>query len=375
MTQESRGRGIRGAYLVNTSLALAPQSSQRWQQVANVEQCQGKSVDLLRQLADPAAVAGAIEQSVERGSDALARIVAASDGLQLTARENVSAHHYANVLFNVLRGGIFDDHYRICAHRFLAHVRTFNGHVYRRHQAFLESLPEQLECAQLLSVLRDQDDLQLERLGYEYLPMGFGRRHGDPSRPWNQFAIKLTDEQGERLLSYQGNWRDIFQNWEALLLSYPDFTANVIAKFVNASTVDGYNPYRITDEGIDWEVEDPEDPWSYIGYWGDHQIIYLLKLLELSQQFDPTSLGELLHRPVFSYANVPYRIKPFEALLENPKSTIVFDTELAEHIAEKVGEIGADGKLLTDGEAQVYQVNLLEKLLVSPARQAGQPRS
>ncbi len=57
----------------------------------------------------------------------------------------------------------------------------------------------------------------------------------------------------------------------------------MIAKFVNASTVDGYNPYRITREGIDWEVEDPDDPWSHIGYWGDHQIIYLLKLLELSQ--------------------------------------------------------------------------------------------
>ena len=49
---------------------------------------------------------------------------------------------------------------------------------------------------------------------------------------------------------------------------------------MNASTADGYNPYRITKQGIDWEVPEPDHPWSFIGYWGDHQIIYLLKLLE-----------------------------------------------------------------------------------------------
>ena len=42
-----------------------------------------------------------------------------------------------------------------------------------------------------------------------------------------------------------------FSPGEALLLSYPAFTENIIAKFVNASTVDGYNPYRITKDGIE----------------------------------------------------------------------------------------------------------------------------
>jgi len=149
-----------------------------------------------------------------------------------------------------------------------------------------------------------------------------------------------------------------------LTFSYPDFVENVIAKFVNASTMDGYNPYRITKEGIDWEVEEPDDPWSYIGYWGDHQIIYLLKLLELSRQFHPTRLSKLLHQPVFCYANVPYRIRPFTALLDNPKSTVDYDHELAERIEQRVAELGADGKLVLDSDGEVYQVNLLEKLLV-----------
>ncbi|MEO1202477.1 MAG: hypothetical protein AAFX10_07210 [Pseudomonadota bacterium] len=204
----------------------------------------------------------------------------------------------------------------------------------------------------------------MQRLCYEYLPITFGRRHGDPSRPWNQFAIRLRDEQGEPLLSYEGNWRDIFQNWEALALSFPEFSESMIAKFVNASTADGYNPYRITKEGIDWEVEDPEDPWSYIGYWGDHQIIYLQKLLELSQRFHPSRLERLLHEPIFCYANVPYRIRAFDALLDDPKTTVDYDDALAERIEKRVATLGADGKLMMDADGSVYQVNLLEKLLV-----------
>jgi len=364
LTQEPHTRGIRGAYLVNASLELATQSSQRWQLVAEIDQSQADAVSLRRQLNDKAAVATAIADSVDQGCDELARIMASADGFEATAEETVSSHHYANVLFNVLRGGIFDNQYQVCARDFCATVKMFNAGVYQQHRDWLDRLPAQLDYLELMAEIQRKGDFQLERLATEYLPITFGRRHGDPSRPWNQFAIKLKDDQGRRLLSYQGNWRDIFQNWEALTFSYPEFIESVIAKFVNASTVDGYNPYRITKKGIDWEVEDPEDPWSYIGYWGDHQIIYLQKLLELSQQFHPAQLNALLHKPIFCYANVPYRIKPFEALLKNAKSTVDYDQNKATLIEQRVAELGADGKLVLDGAGKVYQVNLLEKLLV-----------
>jgi len=67
---------------------------------------------------------------------------------------------------------------------------------------------------------------------------------------------------------------------------------------------------------------------------------------------------------VFGYANVPYRIKSFESLLENAKSTVVYDDEAAHRIEQRVAEKGADGKLLLDADGEVYQVNLAEKLLV-----------
>ncbi len=361
---ETHKRGVRGAYLVNASLELAPGESRLWHIVADIEQSQSEVVELRASLANPTGLAAAVSRSVDEGSDQLARIMASADGFQSTSEENVAVHHYANVLFNVLRGGIFDDQYCVSSADFAATLAHFNRDVYERNRALFDRLPEKLGLGDLLSEIDEQNDAQLRRLGYEYLPIRFGRRHGDPSRPWNQFAIRLEDADGRRLLSYEGNWRDIFQNWEALAFSYPEFIESIIAKFVNASTMDGYNPYRITKQGIDWEVEEPDDPWSYIGYWGDHQIIYLQKLLELSRNFHPTRLSELLREQAFSYANVPYRIKPFEALLEDPKNTVVYDEELAEKIEQRVERIGADGKLVLDADRNVYQVNLLEKLLV-----------
>ena len=58
-------------------------------------------------------------------------------------------------------------------------------------------------------------DASLLRLCMEYLPLSFSRRHGDPSRPWNKFAIQVKKDDGSQLLNFEGNWRDIFQNWEA----------------------------------------------------------------------------------------------------------------------------------------------------------------
>ena len=362
--QETIRRGIRGAYFVNTSLAVEAGATQGWQIVANIEQTQGQVVELGKQLANPEQVSAAINESIDSGTDELARIMGRADGFQAAAEINVAMHHYANVLFNVLRGGIFDDHYNISGWDFQCSIKSFNRDVYQSNQALLDGLPDALTLNELLDEVQTHGDPQLTRLTHEYLPIRFGRRHGDPSRPWNQFAIKLWDDHGNKLLSYEGNWRDIFQNWEALAFSYPEFIESIIAKFVNASTMDGYNPYRITKEGIDWEVEEPDDPWSYIGYWGDHQIIYLQKLLELSRAFHPTRLGDLLHEPLFCYANVPYRLRTFDASLEDPKNTVDFDEALAEKIEHRVSNMGADGKLVLDSNGAVYQVTLLEKLLV-----------
>ncbi len=190
LEQERHKRGVRGAFLVNAQFELPPESSRSWQFVADVEQTQARVVELRRLLGDPETLSEAISRSIALGSERLARIMGAADGFQSTAEENVAIHHYANVLFNTLRGGIFDDQYNISSRDFAATVRHFNRDVYDRSQRLLAGMPEKLAYQDLLTTVTEHGDPQLKRLCYEYLPITFGRRHGDPSRPWNMFAIR-----------------------------------------------------------------------------------------------------------------------------------------------------------------------------------------
>jgi hypothetical protein len=364
LRQETDVRGERGAYFVQAEMNLRRGQSVEWMVVADVNQGASEVTSLTQLLRTPARLQEQVQADIERGTRELERIVAAADGLQKSARPLSNARHYSNTLFNIMRGGIFNDNYKLDPADLQASVANANKRVAAGHGSFFRGLPKPALYGGMVAAAAETGDPQLERLCREYLPLTFSRRHGDPSRPWNRFSIATRNADGKRILHYEGNWRDIFQNWEALAVSFPSYVTGMICRFLNASTADGYNPYRITRDGIDWELVDPHDPWSYIGYWGDHQIIYLLKLLEILDRHDPASLRGLLTRQIFAYANVPYRIKPYEALLASPKETVVFDRQLEELIQQRVKSIGADGKLCWDKQGGVRLVNLAEKLLV-----------
>jgi hypothetical protein len=135
--------------------------------------------------------------------------------------------------------------------------------------------------------------------------------------------------------------------------------------FVNASTADGHNPYRITREGIDWEVPDPDDPWGNIGYWGDHQLVYLLRLLVATDRFLPGQIAAMLEERCHTYADIPYRISAYEDLVRNPKATIEFDEDAHALSRRREEALGGDGKLLPGPDGELVVVTLLEKLLVA----------
>lgn len=358
-------RAERGAYFLHKTLELPAQSKKEWYIVAEVEQSITQVVDLAEALTHPESLLKSLKEDIAKGTVKLTRIAGNSDALQMGEDRLTTARHFSNVLFNVMRGGIFDEDYLIHKNDLLDFIKSWNQLLWEKNQTFFDSLTEKISLKQLKREAEKTSDKQLIRLCYEYLPLTFSRRHGDPSRPWNFFSIETQREDGSRILNYQGNWRDIFQNWEALCLSYPEFTESIICKFLNASTADGYNPYRITRDGIDWEVTDPSDPWSFIGYWGDHQIIYLLKLLETSKKHHPGLLADFLTRDMFVFAHVPYKIKPFEELLKDPHNTIDFDNELEAEITQRVARIGADAKLIWITEDEPYRVNLTEKLLLT----------
>jgi hypothetical protein len=364
LVQKTEERAQRGAYFACSELSLRPGQAADWLIVADVNRGPSDVVELNQLLRTPAKLRRRVEADIAQGTLELRRIVGSADGLQRTAEPLGNARHFANVLFNEMRGGIFADSYALDAADLRAFVAQANGAVAAHHAAFFRKLKPGTTCARMIALAAETGDPQLERICGEYLPLTFSRRHGDPSRPWNRFSIATRDAHGKRILNYEGNWRDIFQNWEALAVSFPGFAAAMVCKFVNASTADGYNPYRITRDGIDWEVVDPHDPWSFIGYWGDHQIIYLLKLLEILQRHEPDTLRAFLTRELFSYANVPYRIKPYQKLLQDPKDTVTFDAHAEDLVRHRVKAAGADGKLVWDEHGNVRLVNLTEKLLV-----------
>ncbi len=356
--------GRRGSYLVTASLELSRAEYAQWHTVADSGLGHAQIAALVELIASDRNLAWEIEESLTRAGENIRRIVGSSDGFQMSARPEIAVHHFANVLFNDMRGGVFARNHEVPTADLAAFVALRNRPVAERRREFLDALPETLDAGRLIRAAHETGDANLERLCYEYLPVYFGRRHGDPSRPWNRFTIHVRNADGSRALNYEGNWRDIFQNWEALCASFPGFLPNVVAKFVNASTVDGFNPYRISREGVDWEVPDPDDPWSHIGYWGDHQVIYLLRLLESMTRYMPGELEDMLHREVFSYADVPYRLRPYEDIVSDPTSTIDFDVAANDAITRRVSETGTDGKLVLDASGGVYHVNLLEKLIV-----------
>ncbi len=365
VTQENDIKGRRGAYLLATEIALAPHATQSWSLVADVNQDHSQIVTLRNRLRqDRTGLATALEADIERGTEELKALVAAADGLQLSAASLTTAHHFANVAFNIMRGGVFVDNGQATKTDLVEFFRTRNRPVSEAHAAFLEALPSAFSIDELYARAAATGAADVRRLSYEYLPLTFSRRHGDPSRPWNRFAINLRQPDGSRRLDFQGNWRDIFQNWEPLAWSFPAYTEGMIARFLNATTADGYNPYRVTRAGIEWETPEPDNPWANIGYWSDHQIIYLQKLLEISDRFHPGLLVELLNQPIYSHADVPYRIHPYAQILENPYATIDYDGEHARAVAARVAEIGADGKLMVDGAGRILHVTLAEKVLL-----------
>ncbi len=366
IVEEEDIKGEKGAYLVYDTLEIDSNSEKSWCIVADVNKTQSDIIKLSETIKNNTDLLRDIKEDVSLGTQNLIELNAAADGLQYTNDDRKDARHFSNVLFNIMRGGIFDNNYLIEKQDLQHYLAKANFGVYENNKVIIENLAKKFTLSDLNEIIEKSNNSDIKRLATEYLPLKFSRRHGDPSRPWNKFSINTRSEvDGSKVLDYQGNWRDIFQNWEVLAHAYPDFIIGMIFKFLNASTFDGYNPYRVTKGGFDWETIEPDDPWSYIGYWGDHQIIYLLKFLEFIEDHKPNALAKYFTQNDFVYANVPYRIKSYEEILKNPKDTIDFDKKSDQIIREKIKKNGADGSLIPNKNESIHHVNFVEKILAT----------
>ncbi|MEM9410381.1 MAG: hypothetical protein AAGA30_04665, partial [Planctomycetota bacterium] len=363
LSTETDIRARRGAFLLNYQFELQADCKYTWEIVAEINQDQTDIANLEARIQSDHIVQE-LEDEISNGENKLADLIARADGFQAGGNLARAQRHQSNAMFNIMRGGIPVNDYRVDTYDLISHIRSANRVVAEKNSDWLGALPDSLTREELVNRAKKQGDVHLLRIITEYIPLVFSRRHGDPTRPWNKFSINSHMGTKQRLFDYQGNWRDIFQNWEALAYSYPQFLESMVCRFVNASTADGYNPYRLTKSGFEWECPEPENPWANIGYWCDHQIIYLLKLLELSRSCFPGRLDSLLNENRFVFANVPYRIKSAEQIFENPRDTVEFDLPLNKEIERRVELMGNDGKLLLDQQGDIQNANLFEKLLL-----------
>lgn len=357
--------GKRGeCYIIHESRLLG-KSAECWEQIIDVDYDYTRLVQLEEEIKDRSKAFKLVLDDIEKTENELSQKIAASDGVQKSRNEIADLHHRTNVMFNIMRGGILNDEGKIDTKDFIAFAKIRNKKEGAALQTLLKDnqLINQLTtCENLKKIIFDGGSSQLKRLFLEYIPLTFSRRHGDPSRPWNKFNIDVTDENGRDRINWEGNWRDIFQNWEALLWSYPQYIPNAVSIFLNAMTAEGFNPYRITKNGIDWEIPEKGNPWAQFGYWGDHQVIYFQKFLELFNDYNSEQLLEMMNEKLFSTANIPYVIKKYADICKDPRNSIYFDYEKDSQIKALEKEYGFDARLILENDS-VQLTSMVTKIL------------
>ena len=125
ITPELEVRGRRGAYFVHAKITLLPGEESTWHLVADTHQDGSDIVNLLHTLQkNSIELYQEIEQDIKSNEEQLRRIVASADGWQVCEDKLRTSHHFANVMFNVMRGGIFADQYWIDTADFVDYVST-----------------------------------------------------------------------------------------------------------------------------------------------------------------------------------------------------------------------------------------------------------
>ena len=148
----------RGAYLLIDDISLNPSQTKKWTIVANVNQTIDSIIEIKEALKDTDAIEKSIELSVQEGTENLISLVAASDGLQLTSDKVRNARHFANTMFNIMRGGIFDENYKIEKEDFKNYIEKANFKVFFKKSEILESLPNTFDLDYLKSLANNDNN-------------------------------------------------------------------------------------------------------------------------------------------------------------------------------------------------------------------------
>ena len=121
--EESDIRAKRGAYLLVDSFELTANEEKNWRIIADVNKSITDLVALEETIADKS-IDALIDEDIQAGTKELLQLVGSTDGLQLTNDRRGNHRHFANSMFNIMRGGIFDDNYTIEKQDFSPHSKS-----------------------------------------------------------------------------------------------------------------------------------------------------------------------------------------------------------------------------------------------------------
>ncbi|NNE08561.1 MAG: hypothetical protein HKN20_08365, partial [Gemmatimonadetes bacterium] len=147
--------GRRGHYFRTAKIELNPGAEATWHMGCDVGLDHANIASLRARIADRAGIAERIEEALDRAADNLVRNVASADGLQMTAAPITDGHHFANTLFNNMRGGVFADGYAVDARDFVDFLASRNRQAATRLRADCEELGEGLDVASLLEIAEE----------------------------------------------------------------------------------------------------------------------------------------------------------------------------------------------------------------------------
>ena len=135
-------RGERGAFFAGAQKLIAPGEKHTWRIVAALEQGP-KEIAALRRMLESGEDSGRrLEEDQREMTRRLVRLVASADGLQAPRDQMGYARHFTNTLFNIMRGGVFRDNYRIDGEDFRRFAASCNGPVREACRDLLESMQD-----------------------------------------------------------------------------------------------------------------------------------------------------------------------------------------------------------------------------------------
>jgi len=129
--QEIDVKAEKGAYFTIQDLSLEANAQESWCLIANVNQDLGDYHRLAKRIKTESNLSSLLQKSIDEGTAQLIKLVAASDGLELGEVQLRNTRHFANTLFNIMRGGIFDDGYKIEKQDFKKYLKGANQQVFK----------------------------------------------------------------------------------------------------------------------------------------------------------------------------------------------------------------------------------------------------